>query len=310
MGSGRRGADGLARPSVTSPTEDRSIPRGRDKIRSVDPVGESESIEIQLFLEGIHARYGYDLREYARPSMHRRVMAALAASGAPHLGELLHRVLHDRELFAEVLERLTVRVSELFRDPSFFQAYRTTVIPLLRTYPMLKIWHAGCATGEEAYSSAILLREEGLYERTQIYATDLSPRALQHAKDGVYPVSILPSLTTNHEQSGGKQPIEDHVTEAYGQIAIREPLKKNILFFQHDLVTDHVFGEMHVVFCRNVLFYFGGELRQRVVRKLAQSLIPGGFMCLGTSERPPDAVPALKRFGGDRGDLCIYRYEP
>ncbi len=271
----------------------------------MDPLGDAESIEIQLFLEGVHARYGYDLREYAKPSMRRRVLAALAFSGAPNLGELLHRVLNDRELFTEVLERLTVRVSELFRDPEFYRAYRATVVPLLRTYPRLKIWHAGCASGEEAYSSAIVLCDEGLYDRTQIYATDLSPRALEHAKDGVYPGAVLPAFETKHQLAGGISPLEDHVTTAYGQIAMREHVRRNILFFQHDLVNDHVFGEMHVIFCRNVLMYFGEDLRERVLRKLAASLCPGGFLCLGSSERPP--FPLFSRFAGDG---CIYRYEP
>ena len=178
--------------------------------------------------------------------------------------------------------------------------------------------HAGCSTGEEAYSSAILLREEGLHDRTQIYATDRSTRALEDAKEGAYSDKVLPVFARNHALAGGTMPLEAHVTTAYGQIAMREPIRKNILFFQHDLVTDHVFGEMHVVFCRNVLIDFGPELRERVLRKIAESLCPGGFLCLGSSERPPDPLRGFKPFGerGERGgpsrpdEACIYRYEP
>ncbi|MBX3259147.1 MAG: protein-glutamate O-methyltransferase CheR [Labilithrix sp.] len=269
-----------------------------------------ESIEIRLLLEAVHARYGYDLRDYAAASMRRRVLAALASSGLPHLAELQHRVLHDRECFSDLLERLTVRVSELFRDPASFHAFRARVVPLLRTYPFLKIWHAGCATGQEAYTSAILLTEEGLYERAQLYATDLSQRALRDAKEAVYPATALPVFEQNHRASGATTDLADHITAAYDHISIRESLRKNILFFHHDLVSDHVFGEMHVVFCKNVLIYFGRELRERVLQKLAQSLRPGGFLCLGTAERLTGATATEKTFTPFSAEARIYRYEP
>lgn len=269
---------------------------------------ESEAIELRLFLDGIHARYGYDLRGYAEASMSRRVHAVLARSGLPHLGELQHRVLTDPAFFALVLNDLTVQVSELFRDPTFYRTVRTRVVPILRTYPLLKIWHAGCASGEEAYAMAILLQEEGLYERAQIYATDLSPDALDQAKQGVYPEDKLGLFTANHASSGGRVELASHCTAAYGGVAIKESLRRNILFFQHDLVSDHPFGEMHVIFCRNVLIYFDAPLRQRVIDKFAASLCPGGFFCLGSSERLRRS-DALSRFREFDGDARIYRHE-
>lgn len=269
-----------------------------------------EAIEIRLLLEAIHARYGYDMRGYAPASMRRRVLTALAASEASSLGELQHRVLHDRECFSDVLGHLTVRVSELFRDPASFREVRSRVVPMLRNYPFLKVWHAGCATGEEAYSGAILLTEEGLRARTQTYATDVSQEALQQAKEGIYPVSALPSFRDNHRMSGGTTDLSSYVTAAYDHLAMCEALRKSIHFFHHDLVSDHVFGEMHVIFCRNVLIYFGRELRERVLQKLAASLRPGGFLCLGTAERLTGATSTERSFSPFASEQRIYRYEP
>jgi chemotaxis protein methyltransferase CheR len=243
------------------------------------------TIEVRLLLEAIYERYGYDLRGYAAASIGRRVHLALARSGLSDLGALQHRLLTDPDAFVRVLGDLTVQVTGLFRDPDFYRAIRERVVPMLRTYPLINVWLAGCATGEEAYSMAILLREEGLYERSQIYATDLSAAALERAKEGVFPAEDLAAIVDGYGRSGGGDTLEAHATVAYGQLAIKESLRRNILFFQHDLVSDHVFGEMQVVFCRNVLIYFGRALRDRVMRKLCESLCSGGFLCLGASER-------------------------
>lgn len=270
---------------------------------------EIEALEIRLLLEAIWARWGFDLRDYAAPSMRRRVRAVLAATGDAHLGQLQHRVLHDRDLFGDVIERLTVQVTELFRDPSVYAELRARVVPLLRTYPVLKVWHAGCSTGEEAYATAILLAEEGLGPRTQLYATDLSHRAIEHAKEGVYPAANLVAFARNHVQSGARSDIGDWLTAAYGSVAMRESVRSRILFFQHDLVSDQVFGEMNLVCCRNVLIYFNAELRARVLRKIADSLCPGGFLAVGSSERlsAADAALGFKSFSEPHR---IYRYEP
>jgi chemotaxis protein methyltransferase CheR len=246
---------------------------------------EITDIEVRLVLEAIHARYGFDLRGYAPESMSRRLQAIAARTGAEHLGDLQHRILLDRPFFVSIFDELTVQVSEMFRDPSFYRAFRERVVPFLRTYPQLKVWHAGCAGGEEVYATAILLEEENLYERTQSYATDLSPRALERAREGVYPDERSAGFAENYALSGGNLRFDDYCARAYGQMAIRAALRKNVVFFQHDLGSDYALGEMHVVFCRNVLIYFTAKLRQRVLDMFAESLPRGGFLCLGSSER-------------------------
>jgi chemotaxis protein methyltransferase CheR len=266
---------------------------------------EIEELEVRLFLDAIHARYGYDLRGYSAMSMRRRVRVALAKSGLPHLGELQHRVLEDPRLFARVIEDLMVQVSEMFRDPSSLRTFRERVVPVLRTYPLLNIWLSGCATGEEAYSMAVLLAEEGLYDRCQIYATDISPRALEHAKQGIFPARHLATYQANYTAAGGTKDLGDYYTAAYDQIAFRASLRRNILFFQHNLVTDHVFAQMQVIFCRNVLIYFGADLRDRVLEKFAQTLVPGGFLCLGSGERL--SRRGLEKFGDLAASERIYR---
>jgi chemotaxis protein methyltransferase CheR len=268
-----------------------------------DPSRDAEAIEVQLLLEAIRARYDYDLRGYTAASMHRRVLTALTKSGLPNLGELQHRLLTDPSVFASVLEDLIVQTSDLFRDPSFCLAFRTKVVPVLRTYPLLRIWHAGCASGEEAYACAITLSEEGLYDRAQLYATDLSAQAVDQAKAGVYSLSRLPTFESNYRQAGGTAQLANYWTEAYERVAMKASLRRNMLFFQHNLVSDASFGEMHVIFCRNVFIYFDRELRQRVLRKFAQSLRPGGFLCLGNSERL-GLLAEFEEFDGHEG---IYR---
>jgi chemotaxis protein methyltransferase CheR len=269
---------------------------------------EVEGIEIRGLLDAVYARYGYDLRDYAPSSMRRRVMAVLGRSGLAHLGELQHRVLTDPQFFATVMDGLTVRVTELFRDPTFLLTLRQRVVPVLRTYPMFKIWHAGCASGEEVYTSAIVLQEEGLYDRAQIYATDLSHEALAQARQGIYPARHVARVAESYRTAGGKAAVSDYYTEAYEQIAMRESLRRNVVFFQHDLVSDHVFAEMNLIICRNVLIYFGPALKERVMEKFDQSLSPRGFLCLGTSEHlgSSGAARAFTEFAGpDR----IYRRE-
>jgi chemotaxis protein methyltransferase CheR len=219
--------------------------------------------------------------------MQRRVTVAAAKIGAKHLGELQHRLVCEPEMFSAILDVLTVRVTEMFRDPAFYRALRELVIPVLRTYPQLKIWHAGCASGEEVYATAILLNEAGLYDRAQIYATDMSSVGVEQARDGVYPESMLGDFTRNYLESGGEQDFSKYWSRAYGSASILPALKKNVHVFQHDLVSDYSLGEMQLIFCRNVLIYFGEELRQRVFELFADGLARGGFLCLGASEGLP-----------------------
>jgi chemotaxis protein methyltransferase CheR len=245
---------------------------------------EAQQLEVKLVLEAIYARHGYDFRQYTADSMERRVMAAAAKIGAAHLGELQHRVIHHPADFSAVLDVLTVRVTEMFRDPSFYRAFRDLVIPILRTYPEIKIWHAGCASGEEVYASSILLTEAELYQRAQIYATDISSVAIEHAREGIYSEQELPAFARNYYAAGGSADFDRYWSRAYGRVTVREELRANVHFFQHDLVSDYSLGEMHVIFCRNVLIYFGAQLRQRVADLFDGGLARRGFLCLGASE--------------------------
>jgi len=244
-----------------------------------------ERLEVRLLLEAIYERYGYDLRRYEPAAIRRRLDAVLAKSGASHYGELQHRILHEPSFFAGMVDDLTVQVSEMFRDPAFHLAFRRQVVPVLRTYPQLKIWHAGCAGGEEAYTMAIVLTEEQLYERAQIYATDLSPGAVGRARDGVYTEQRAALFADNYAKAGGKSSFDDYCSRAYGKVTLKEAVRRNVVLFQHDLATDHALGEMQVVCCRNVLIYFTPALRERVLGIFKQALARGGFLCLGAAER-------------------------
>jgi chemotaxis protein methyltransferase CheR len=244
----------------------------------------TEEIELSLVLDAIEAKYGYRLSEYSSSSMRRRIRAAMSKYGAGHLGELQHRLLTDRSLFTSIFDDLTVHVSDLFRDPGFYAALRRHLVPLLRTYPELKIWHAGCASGEEVYSMAILLAEENLYERAQLYATDVSGRSLDQARKGLYTEERFAQFEANYEAAGGKGKLADYFCRAYGRVSVLPWLQKNVVFFQHDLAVDQALGRMNVILCRNVLIYFQKPLRNRVLDVFATGLCEGGFLCLGQSE--------------------------
>jgi chemotaxis protein methyltransferase CheR len=246
--------------------------------------GEIEKIELQLLLEAIYLKYGYDFRDYARASVRRRIFHRLALSGLNNLAEMQHRLLHDVEFFETLLRDLSINVSEMFRDPTFYKALREHVIPILRTYPFLRIWHAGCSTGEEVYSMAIVLREEKLYERAQIYATDFNDIVLQRAREGIYPVECVKEYTTNYQQAGGKNSFVDYYTARHDSIIMNRALKTRLVFANHNLVTDGVFGEMNLIFCRNVLIYFNKPLQNRVFKLFYDSLCRRGLLCLGSKE--------------------------
>lgn len=246
-----------------------------------------EGIEFRVILQAIHERYGYDFREYCPDSLQRRLHAARVQTGVSNLGELLHRLLREPALFASVLSCLTIKVTEMFRDPGFYLAFRDEVLPVLRTYPQLKFWHAGCATGEEAYTTAILLSEEGLYERSLIYGTDIDTSAIEQAKEGVYSDEQANVFASNYQRSGGRAELSQYFTQAYSRMAINAQLREHVSFFQHDLSSDFAFGEMNVIFCRNVALYFTEPLRERVFRLFLKGLCRGGFLCLGASEALP-----------------------
>ena len=240
--------------------------------------------EMDLLLEAVAEVYGYDFRQYAAGSLKRRISLWLAGSGFPSFAAALPRLVREPLLFEDFLSGVTVNVSEMFRDPQVFRLIRHQVVPHLKTYPFVKIWHAGCAGGEEVYSMAILLEEEGLAGRFRIYATDIDRRALQKAKDGIYPVREMRQFTRNYRESGGTRPFSDYYTACYDHALLSPALREHVVFAAHNLASDSDFGEMHMVFCRNVLIYFQESLKKRALDLFHQSLVPGGFLCLGTKE--------------------------
>ena len=245
---------------------------------------ETENIELDLLLEGIHRQWGYDFRSYARASLKRRITKCMEDVGLDHLSEMVPRVLHDKAFFDAFLKNLSVTITEMFRDPTFYRALRKHLVDHLKTYPFIKIWHAGCATGEEAYSMAILLQEEGLLDRATIYATDYNDQALDRAKGGMYALEKIQQYTANYVASGGTQSFSDYYRARYGSAKMDPALTERITFSHHNLVTDGVFGEMNVVICRNVLIYFDKTLQNRTLALFADSLCRRGFLCLGSKE--------------------------
>ncbi|HMI91038.1 MAG TPA: CheR family methyltransferase [Polyangiales bacterium] len=240
--------------------------------------------ELGLLLEAIFHRYHYDFRNYANASLRRRVLVALTRFGCATISQLQHRVLHEPKMFNELLRYLTVQVSELFRDPAYFRAIREQVVPYLRTYPSIKLWVAGCATGEEAYSLAIVLAEEGLLERTLIYATDINPDSLRTAESGTYDLDRFAGFSAGYLRAGGCGSLSDYYAARYGAAVFERRLRKAILFSDHSLATDSAFAEVELISCRNVLIYFERELQDRALGLLRESLCRKGFLGLGPKE--------------------------
>ncbi|MFS0862439.1 CheR family methyltransferase [Fredinandcohnia sp. 179-A 10B2 NHS] len=243
-----------------------------------------EKIEIELLLHGLYAWCGYDFRNYAYNSIRRRVLHRVNVENLPTITSLLDKVLHDSACLQRLIGDFSINVTEMFRDPIFFREFRNKIVPILRTYPSIRIWHAGCATGEEVYSMAILLQEEGLYERTKIYATDINPVALKNAKSGVFPLERMKKYTSNYIQAGGKTAFSDYYQVTNTGVKFDSYLNKNIVFAQHNLVTDQSFNEFHVIICRNVLIYFNKHLQQRVHELFYDSLASLGILGLGDKE--------------------------
>ena len=253
--------------------------------RTPRPVAERNTdIEIRLLIEAIYLKYSYDFREYSGASIKRRVLHALRQLECATISALQERVLHDPHMFMQLLQYLTIPVSEMFRDPEHFLALRRDVVPLLKTYPSLKVWIAGCSTGEEVYSMAILLREEGLLERTIIYATDINPTSLEKAKQGIYSLDRMRGYTESYQRAGGLRSFSDYYTAAYGHAIFDSSLRENVTFADHSLATDSVFSETHLVSCRNVLIYFNKTLQDRAFGLFHESLCHRGFMLLGSKE--------------------------
>lgn len=239
---------------------------------------------ISSLLETVYEKYGYDFRQYSQAHIKRRLMKRMAISGLKDISQIESSVLNDEQFAFLLLQDLSITVTEMFRDPGFYKSLRENVMPILKTYPFIKIWHAGCSTGQEVYSMAILLQEEGLYDRTTIYATDFNQQALNRAKEGIFSNERMKEYTANYQLSGGKESFSHYYTSNYDHVIMKKSLKKNIVWANHNLVTDSVFAEAHLIVCRNVLIYFNSDLQNKVQHLFNDSLINGGILCLGTKE--------------------------
>lgn len=254
-----------------------------------------EQLEIRLLLDAVRARYGYDFSGYVPSTLARRVRNATRAEGLSTISGLLDLVLHDATAMERLLAKLLVKVTSMFRDPAFFVVFRRKVVPILETYPFVRIWVAGCSTGEEVYSLAIVLAEEGLGQRARIYATDLSAAALTQARAGVFAVDRMQSYTENYQRAGGERSFSEYYTARYDLARMDPKLTENVFFASHNLATDSSFNEFHLVMCRNVLIYFDRELQQRALDLFFDSLVHFGVLALGESESV--------RFSGHADDL-------
>jgi len=245
---------------------------------------ELESLEIRLLTEGMFQRYGFDFRDYSTPSLRRRIWKRVYAEGLSTISGLQEKVLHDPQSMERLLLDLSINTTAMFRDPSFYVAFREKVVPMLRTYPFARIWHAGCSTGEEVYSMAILLQEEGVYERCRIYATDINEAVLQRAKEGIFPIASMQENTSNYIAAGGNGTFSQYYTARYDYAIFRPSLRENVVFAQHNLVTDASFNHFNVIICRNVMIYFNNTLQDRVHQLFLQSLEMFGVIGLGKKE--------------------------
>ena len=264
-----------------------ALPLGLDRLRGepgddYDP--DLEKIEVELLLEAVYRKYGFDFRSYAYSSLRRRLWKRIAESGLKTVSSLQESVLHDASMMEQLLLDLSINVTAMYRDPHFYVTFRQKVIPMLRTYPFIRIWHAGCSTGEEVYSMAILLQEEGLYDRARIYATDINEVVLQRAKAGIFPLDRMKEYTDNYIKAGGKKAFSEYYTAKYDHAIFNPGLTKNVVFSQHNLVTDRSFSEFNVILCRNVLIYFDKPLQSRVHSLFYDSLAMFGVLVLGSKE--------------------------
>jgi chemotaxis protein methyltransferase CheR len=245
---------------------------------------ELEAIEVHLLTDGIFRHYGFDFRDYSLPSLRRRIWKRVYAEGLQTISGLIERVLHDPQSMERLLLDLSINTTAMFRDPTFYLQFRRKVVPMLRTYPFVRIWHAGCSSGEEVYSMAILLQEEGLYDRCRIYATDINEAVLQKAKSGIFPIATMQENTSNYIAGGGTGTFSDYYTARYDYAIFRPSLRENVVFAQHNLVTDASFNHFNVIFCRNVLIYFNNDLQDRVQQLFLQSMEMFGILGLGKKE--------------------------
>ncbi|MEW9672932.1 protein-glutamate O-methyltransferase CheR [Ammoniphilus sp. 3BR4] len=245
---------------------------------------ELEKIEIQLLLEGIYRFYGFDFRNYAFSFVKRRIWNRIYEERLTSISGLQEKILHDPRVMKRLFSDFSINVTEMFRDPGFFLSFRTRIVPFLKELPYIRIWHVGCSTGEEVYSMAILLYEEGLYEKTIIYGTDMNRNSLENAKKGVFPLSKMQTYTKNYLASGGTRAFSEYYTTLHDDVTFHPFLTKNVVFAQHNLATDRSFNEFHVIICRNVMIYFNKIMQDGVHNLLYESLSISGILGLGSRE--------------------------
>lgn len=265
-----------------------------------------EDIEIELFVHALKRRFGHDFSNYAPASLRRRIRLLVRQFKCEHISELASKVLHNPQMLPEVIAGLSVPVSEMFRDPPVFRTLREEVLPRLASYPEINIWQAGCAFGQEVYSLAILLKEAGLYERSHIYATDFNDVALARAQEGIFPARDAKLYSRNYQESGGARSLSDYYHARYEFIKMDESLKERITFANHNLVCDGVFCEAHLILCRNVLIYFNDQLQDHALKLFRDSLVRGGFLCIGNRENIQFSSSAADFTAVDK-QLRIYR---
>jgi chemotaxis protein methyltransferase CheR len=245
------------------------------------------NIELDLLLDAIYRHYGYDFRNYSRPSIERRIQQFVELEHIESISDLIKPVLHSREFAFHLIKHFSISVSEMFRDPHVYQSILNHIIPILRTYPSFKIWHAGCANGQEVYSLAILLKEAGILDHATIFATDINEEALDTAKKGIYPICNIQSVCKSYREAGGKNSFTHYFHAAYNAITMDSELRRRITFANHDLVRNTSFGKMNLIMCRNVLIYFDHELQKKAWQLFSRSLADDGFICLGSAEHLP-----------------------
>jgi len=253
-------------------------------IDEIPSVQQLQKVEMELLLEAIYRHYGYDFRNYSAPFLQRRILNRVAAEKLRTVSGLQEKILHEPAAMERLFRDFSINVTEMFRDPSFFKMLRKKVIPIVKEYPAIRIWHVGCASGEEVYSMAILLHEEGILEKTKIYATDINHGNLEKAKQGSFPLEKMKLYTTNYIQSGGQKAFSEYYSVKNERAAFHSFLKRNIVFFQHNLVTDQSFNEFHIIICRNVMIYFNKTLQNHVHHLFYESLFHSGFLGLGNRE--------------------------
>ncbi|NRB39848.1 MAG: protein-glutamate O-methyltransferase CheR [Pseudomonadales bacterium] len=267
---------------------------------------EIENFEIDCFLQAIHLRFGYDFSDYAKASLKRRIQYRLQQDGLNHISELIPRVLHDEAFFKRFLNDMSITVTEMFRTPLMFKSLRENIVDKLKTYPRINIWHVGCATGEEVYSMAILLHEEGLLEKTRIYATDYNRHSLELAQKGIFALQRMKNYNQAYQLAGGSSSFTDYYSAKYDGAKMKSFLKKRITFAHHNLISDQGFAQMHLIMCRNVLIYFNQQLQNRVLTMLGQSLLQRGFLIIGDKESL-EFSPLLDEFDAIDAKLKMFQ---